>query len=59
MPEYTLDELMKFELTESQQVLLFGNTIKEMKLLKPDGKISTWCDIGNVLNCNSRLRDNS
>lgn len=56
MPEYTLDEIEKFKLNESQQILLFGNTIKEMRQLKPDGKIATWCDIQRVLNCNSRKR---
>ena len=57
MPEYTLDEIEKFNLSEFQQKILFGNTIKEMRKLTPNEKILTWCDIERVLNCNSRLRN--
>ena len=45
MPEYTLDELMKFVPNEKLQILLFGNTVKEMRKLNPIGKLSTWCDL--------------
>lgn len=45
MSEYTLDELEKFEIPELQQAMLFGNTIKEMKLKDPSRKVSTWLDL--------------
>ena len=57
MPEYSLDELKKFDLNEFQQTMLFGQTIVEMQKLNPKGKISTWLDIQSILECNSRLRD--
>jgi len=57
MPEYSLDELKKFDLSEHQQILLFGQTIDEMQKLNSKGKISTWLDIQRILECNSRLRD--
>ena len=57
MPEYSLDEIEKFKLSEVQQIMLFGNTLKEMRQLNPVGKISTWLDIQRILGYNSRLRD--
>ena len=45
MPEYTLDELESKIPNEKMQVLLFGNTVKEMRELNPTGKLSTWCDL--------------
>lgn len=42
MTEYTLDDLEKFNFTEFQQMMMFGNTINEMRKLKPNGTIQTW-----------------
>jgi len=42
MPEYTLNELEEFGFTEFQQVMMFGNTIKEMREMNSKGTISTW-----------------
>jgi len=48
MPEYSLEELEKFEIPELHQALLFGNTIKEMKSIDPNRKISTWLDLNKL-----------
>lgn len=42
MPEYTLDQLEEFGFTEVQQAMMFGNTIKEMKDVNPNGTVKTW-----------------
>lgn len=42
MPEYTLDELENFDFTEVQQAMMFGNTIKEMREMNPNGTVKTW-----------------
>ena len=42
MPEYTLNELEEFGFTEVQQAMMFGNTIKEMRKINPNGTLSTW-----------------
>lgn len=48
MPEYTLNELEKFVPEENLQKLLFGNTVKEMRDINPNRKLSTWYDLKDL-----------
>ncbi len=46
--EYTLDELEKAVPDEYKQLMLFGNTVKEMRKLDPDGTLETWCNLEEI-----------
>lgn len=48
MPDYTLDEAEKLVPDEIQQVMMFGSTIRKMRGLNRDGKISTWCELEGI-----------
>jgi len=45
MPEYTLKQLEKYNYPRVTQILLWGDTIENMKNINPKGTVKTWVNL--------------